>query len=312
MTRNFGSRNSSRQQEQVQRIVAICLVLLVLFSGIGAVFLYASPDEQVAEEKSPPVEQQQAPTIFLEPEPDAELMPVLVTNMRLNVGSGVNPTMFRVESRSKEQVPPGAINSFKDVQGMFVKNTIPANQLVFGESLTANQPNSTITANIPEGFRAVTIRVDERTSVEGWARPGARVDIVWATELRGEKTVSVIVQNAKILSAERQALGVPAVGPDGQPIVGGVPTTVTLLVTAQDAAKIQLASTAGTLSLSLRGDRDSGSGEQTPSITLRDLLANGRSDSDKDNREGIIKIRKSNGRYEEFMLKNGKLVPVAE
>jgi Flp pilus assembly protein CpaB len=313
MTRTFGPRNSSKQQEQARRIVIVCLVLLVLFSGVGALFLYSASPKEEGEKKKPEVR-----TIFLEPEPEVDLTPVLVPNVVLRPGSGLDPTMFRVESMPKEKVPPRSVRSYEEIQGLFVKDMVPANQPVLVDHLTRTQPNSAITANIPEGFRAVTILVDERTSVEGWARPGARVDVVWATEIRGEKAVSVIVQNAKVLSAQRQAIGAMAVGPDGQPIgpdgqpIGGVPNTVTLLVSVEDAAKIQLGSTTGSLSLSLRGDKDGGAGGSAPAITLTDLLAKSRPDAEKKKRKGIIRIRKPNGEYEEMVLEEGRLVPAEE
>ena len=52
-----------------------------------------------------------------------------------------------------------------------------------------------------------------------------------------------------------------------------VPTTVTLLVSIEDAKKVQLAQNTGSLNLQLRGDNDSGKGAGgSNSITVNDLI----------------------------------------
>ena len=146
--------------------------------------------------------------------------------------------------------------------------------------------------------------MDATSAVEGWARPGARVDIVWTTQNRGKQAVITIVQNAKILSAE--SLTQSQVEQTGKSIA--IPSTVTMLVTAQDAKKIQLARTSGTLSLTLRGDNDLGKSEMGGTITFDDLLGTTERTVDENpNIQGTIKIGGV-----EYKLIDGKMVPASE
>lgn len=184
---------------------------------------------------------------------------------------------------------------------MYARSAISKDSPVHQDFITSIRPTNLITANIPEGYRAVTIRVDATSSVEGWARAGANVDVVWASTIRGRQGVTVIVQNAKVLSAERQ---VETGTQPGTP----VPSTVTLLVTADDAAKIQLATTTGSLSLSLRGDDDTGKGSTGRSITVDDLLGSSQQVvNPTERRDGTVRIG-----GEEFFLQNGQLIPKGE
>ena len=139
--------------------------------------------------------------------------------------------------------------------------------------------------------------MNETTSVEGWARPGANVDVLWMSRFGDREGLKTIVENAKVLSAERQI--------DSTSNNITVPSTVTLLVTAQDAAKIQLASTTGTLSLLLRGDTDTSSSTLSSPITVEDLLGKEKKgDFGNTKASGIVKIGD-----EEFYLIDGQLVP---
>jgi Flp pilus assembly protein CpaB len=102
----------------------------------------------------------------------------------------------------------------------------------------------------------VTISVNAESAVEGWVRPGVRVDLVWTTSHVGKLIATTLVENALVLSAERSVQKIAAdtrVAPAPQ----GLPSHVTLLVTVKDSQKIHLARRSpGSMSLSLRGDAD--------------------------------------------------------
>jgi Flp pilus assembly protein CpaB len=104
-----------------------------------------------------------------------------------------------------------------------------------------------------------------------------------------------------VLSAERSL--------DEQVAPGAaVPSTVTLLVTAQDASKIQLASTTGSLSLSLRGDEDTTGSSGGGTVTVDDLYGgNTRQGSRRSNREGTVSIG-----GKRFFVENGRLIPAED
>lgn len=294
MSRHFGGVGPTRPADRARSIIVLSLILLVVCSSVGVLFLYSNPNKAATQ------------TVIVEKEPKIDMVDVLVPVQPIQAGTQLEPTMFRAEPRPKVGLASRIVRSFDEIQGYYARSLIAPEQPLHGDYITKIKPSSEITANIPPGFRAVTIRTDVRSSVEGWARPGARVDVVWATTLNGKPAIAVIVENAKILSTERQT-DADIKGKEGQGHV--LPSTVTLLVPASDAAKIQLASTSGSLSLSLRGDSDPGQGGQVTTINVEDLLSKGPMEPKEENYDGSLKIRGPDGKFEEYHVKNGKLIP---
>jgi pilus assembly protein CpaB len=174
--------------------------------------------------------------------------------------------MFKIEKRPQIGIDARTLRDIEQVQGYYARTLLLPGQPTHLDSITKVKPTSAISTKIPPGFRAVTIRTDATSSVEGWARPGSRVDVNWISKINGRQGVTTIVHNAEILSANRQAVVNPN-NPNAP-----VPTTVTLLVSAKDAKSIKLAQPTGSLELVLRGDSDTGKVEEGGSITVDDLL----------------------------------------
>lgn len=123
-------------------------------------------------------------------------------------------------------------------------------------SAISKQPvdSNTLVEGIPEGMRAITIKVDAEAAVEGWASPGNYVDVIVIRVGKDSDIgleAKIIAENVKILSAGRSAA--QAGGSDTAP---HAPTTVTLLVNQEDALKIKTAANVGKLNFSLRGAGD--------------------------------------------------------
>ncbi|MGA1191777.1 MAG: Flp pilus assembly protein CpaB [Bdellovibrionota bacterium] len=252
MARQFGGMQSSRRSDGTRILVLIGLILFVLFSGTTFLLLQT--------EQAP-----QAPVVV---EPDVvpmKLVTVLVPVREIEAGTALMPHMFRQEKRPEVGVSERAVTSYEELEGSFARSLIVPGQPLHKEYITTIRPANVLTAKIPEGFRAVTIRTDSLTSVGGFARPGARVDVNWSTRINGAPAIVPIVENAEVLSADSQTT-------NQQGTEGIVPNTVTLLVTAEDAKKIQLATSSGSLSLSLRGDNDTRGSDGRGDVTIQDLL----------------------------------------
>ena len=281
MSRHFGG-SPVRQGDRVK--------MLVFFFAFAALFMativYLAMNSETKEE--------QARTVVVEKEPDVKMVEVLVPIRDVAAGDALQPAMFRKESRPQISVTKGMIRDFEQLKGHYARSLIVQGQPLHEDYITSVRPTTALSASIPAGFRAVTIRVDATSSVEGWARPGSIVDIMWTSRVRGQQTVKTIVENAKVLSAERQ---INANQTPGAP----VPSTVTLLVTKEDAQKIQLASSAGSLSLVLRGDNDTDGGPGKNAVTLNDLIG----------ASGPGEIRGSDGTLivggQKYLVKDGKL-----
>ena len=184
---------------------------------------------------------------------------VLVAKEDIRPGQRLLPELFATETRPVEVGAAQIVSNFTALEGRFAKGIVRAGSIAVADDFSTEPLLASITARIPEGYRAVTIPVDSQTGVEGWAAAGARVDVVWRVDHAGKPVVTTVVEDAKILSAERvteQEENVRmAKGKASEPS-GAQPRFVTLLVSLEDSHKIVLAKAEGTLSLILRGDGD--------------------------------------------------------
>lgn len=242
--------------------------------------------------------------VVVEKEAPIEMTDVLVPVADIEQGRKLEMSMFRIEKRAKLALGQSAVKSPEELKNQYARSIIPAGNPLNKEVMTPIRPANPVIASIPAGFRAVTISVNALSAVEGWATAGALVDVQWITNQNGQKQATIIVENAKVLSAERQLEN----GQGGQQQQNGqpIPTTVTLLVSERDAQRIGIASTDGMLTLLLRGASDVGKGSATEgALTLKDLFGKGRGMDDAD---AVVKLKNADGTYKEIKLKDGRIV----
>lgn len=230
-------------------------VLLILVGGSAVLLVIVSFIFLMDKEKSLPA-----------PQITAGEVQVLIPIAPIESGTELEPQLFRLEKRPAAQIGEGYLRDLEQIKGVYAGSYIAAGAPLNSAYVTTKRPINQIQANIPDGYRAVTLGVDATTSVEGWARPGAKVDVLLSSVVAAKPVIRVIVQNAKVLSAGMQANGEP------QDAGQNVPATVTLLVTADEAGKIQLASSSGSLSLVLRGDEDAVESEDSLTVNIDTIL----------------------------------------
>jgi len=283
MTRGYSSKQGY-SSPAISPLALLALVMMLVCFGIAAFYFLS---QKQPSQTSTPVED------VLE----TGVVDVLVSVEKIEAGVPLEPILFRKETRPVIAVGPSRVTSFEQIKGGFSQSFIPAGQPLLSEYVTFKRPINQIQANIPDSFRAVSIAVDETTSVEGWARAGAKVDVLLISTVNGRSTATVIVQNARVLSGG---------GSEQEDEKGRrkAAVTVTLMVTIDEATKIQLASSAGVLSLVLRGDEDTIEAPSNSSISIDSLLGQDNVKPAEIPAEGRIKI---DGR--EFLIVRGKLVP---
>ncbi len=164
-------------------------------------------------------------------------------------------------------VPEGSFQSKADLlkDGARVALTsMQRNEPVLSSRITGpNQPASLAALTEP-GMRAVSVRVDEARGVAGFVRMGNRVDVILTrSDSKNEPSGSyadVLLQDVKVL-----ATGQIANERQQHPTVV---QTVTVEVSTEQAQKLILAETVGTLSLVLRQ-----AGKANPQAVRRITLA---------------------------------------
>jgi pilus assembly protein CpaB len=106
---------------------------------------------------------------------------------------------------------------------------------------------------IPDGMRAMSVRVDDVTGVSGFITPNSRVDVLVAGQTGDEESgrdqrSKLVLQNIRVL-----AIGTSIEQREDKPVE--VPT-VTLLVTPDEAEKLTLAARYEPVRLALRNYGD--------------------------------------------------------
>jgi len=124
---------------------------------------------------------------------------------------------------------------------------------------------------IPDGYRAMTVKVDDVVGVSGFIMPGTLVDIVVVISppkgSGNEEMISkIVLQNIKVL-ASGQNIDKPKNDREVERSV----RAVTLQVTPQQAEKLALAGSEGKLQLVMRNSVDQAD-EQTDGANKRTLL----------------------------------------
>lgn len=175
---------------------------------------------------------------------------VFVPKSPIVPGQRLSEDMFIREERQTQDIHDKVVTNLSDIVGTYASQPISANIPLLKTQISFSIPSNTLATKIPEGFRAITVPVNTESGVEGWVRPGAHVDVVWISQVRSKQVITTLVEDAEVLSAERST--------DANNTANGnaVPSHVTLLTNINDAQRIQLAKSSGTISLNLRGATD--------------------------------------------------------
>jgi len=293
MSRHFGGA-PTQGPDKTKIALFLSFFFLLLFAALAYRLLVRS---QGATTQGP------SSVVVKEDIPELKMVDVVVPLRKIEEGQKLIPAMFKIEKRPQIGIDNRTVQDIEQVKGFYSRTLLLPGQPVHLDSITKVKPTSAISTKIPPGFRAVTIRVDAESSVEGWARPGSRVDVNWISKIQGKQGVTTIVHNAEVLSANRQSSNNPN-NPEAP-----VPTTVTLLVTAKDAKSIKLGQSTGVLELVLRGDQDTGKVEEGGSITVEDLLSGSRTTSQKRHRVGGTLIM---GGKKYLVNEDGDLTPLGD
>jgi len=181
---------------------------------------------------------------------------VVAASKTIPLASAITEHMVKTIRTSKEMTPDGAFADVAVVIGRVSRSEIPRGVPVLDSMLAPPGSSPGMPSRIPDGYRAVSVKVDEASQVAGFLNPGCRVDVAAVMTVRRNRqteTISkVILQNVEV-GAVGQSL-------TGDETGANVSRSVTLFVRASDVAKLNLASLKGKIQLAMRNQRDGGSG----------------------------------------------------
>ncbi len=205
----------------------------------------------------------------LAPSPD-QTVQIVVALEKVGVGTRIGPEHVRTVAWPKALLPEGGFSDSKQVIGRGVIVPLMTNDPVVEAKLAPKEGGAGLTSTIPEGMRAVAVKVNDVIGVAGFVLPGTRVDIILtgSAERTGmDDTSKVILENVQVLAAGQNLEH----DEDGKPQNVQV---ITLLVSPEDSQKLALASADGRIQLALRNPLDLEHANPKP-VSKRTLYTSG-------------------------------------
>ena len=203
----------------------------------------------------------------------SNLNDVVVAKVEIPVGSRIIKEQLTVAQFPADVTPEGAISVIdQNLVGRVVVASISPRDPVTETKLAPIGAAGGLSSMIPEGYRAMTVAVNDVVGVSGFIMPGTLVDIVVViTPPKGsgnEEMISkIVLQNIKVLAS-----GQNIDKPKNDREVERTIKAVTLQVTPEQAEKLALASSEGRLQLVMRNSVDQAD-EQTAGANKRSLLS---------------------------------------
>jgi pilus assembly protein CpaB len=228
---------------------AITMIVISIGIGLGAVVLasrWVSQQTKVVSDK------------------------VVVAAIDIDLGTPLTPQMLKLSDWPKGSLPAGAVEDIKTLDTRVVKTSLLRGEPVLESKLAPIGATGGLSAVIAKGNRAMTVRVNDVVGVAGFALPGNYVDIVVNTEDETIKSENVNKSISKIVLEHIMVLAV-AQEQNRDETKPKVVNAVTLEVSPDQAEKLDLARSVGTLSLVLRNQVDTTS-VTTVGSTKKDLL----------------------------------------
>jgi pilus assembly protein CpaB len=179
---------------------------------------------------------------------------VIVAAVDIEPGNKINAEMLSTLDWPTGALPQGAFKDAKELQDRVVKVGVVRGEPLLERKLSPAGTLGGLSAVIAEGKRAMTVRVNDVVGVAGFALPGNYVDVMVSAqqdEVHGAqaKQISKTVLERVLVLAVAQEAGRDDTKPK-------VVSAVTLELSPEDAEKLDLARSVGTLSLVLRNQVD--------------------------------------------------------
>lgn len=187
---------------------------------------------------------------------------VVVAKKEIQLGEKITADHLGLAQIPNGAAPEGVFRKLDQVVGRVAITPIGVREAVTELKLAPAGTGAGLSAVIPEGYRAMTVKVDDVVGVSGFIMPGSFVDVVAIIVPPSEQTKQdpiskIVLQNIKVLAS-----GPKIDSPDNQREPSKV-NAVTLQVTPEQAEKLVLAANQAKLQLVMRNYGDQEASETT-------------------------------------------------
>jgi pilus assembly protein CpaB len=183
------------------------------------------------------------------------MTPVVVAAHDLPAGQALSAGDLKLNRWPQAGLPKGSFNSIKSLTGRVLKTAASQGEPLLIGKLAAKGLRGGLSAVVPEGYRAMTVRIDEVIGVGGFVQPGDQVDVL-ATVAKGpyskDPITRTVLQGVRVLTVGeniKQNKNAKKPKRDKSKVV-------TLQLTPLQAETLALAANEGKLLLALRNNAD--------------------------------------------------------
>lgn len=190
-------------------------------------------------------------------------VPIVVASQAMPIGTRLTAENVKLVNWPAKATVENGFSNVSAVLDRGLVMPVAENEPIFDTKLAPREAGVGLPPSIPEGMRAMSVKVDEVVGVAGFVVPGTHVDvlaIVHPPQKYDEKVVTTVVKNVQVLTAGTR-IDQEKAAKDAKPIPS---TVVTLLVSPDDAQKVALAQKNGDVMLALRNPLDTGQADVAP------------------------------------------------
>lgn len=209
--------------------------------------------------------------------PEKPKIKIVVAAKPLQYGVALAPGVIKEIEWPADAIPAGAFSATTDLitseGARLVLTPMALNEPILKSKITNPGEAASLSAMLEDGYKAVTVRVDDVLGVAGLITPGDRVDVLW-TRVQGqgaradETYTEVLLRGVRVLALDQTVDD----GSNAERATAGFAKAVTIEVSTLQSQKVALATSTGKLFLALQHVAENNSGT-TRRVTMSDLSA---------------------------------------
>ncbi|WP_196593961.1 Flp pilus assembly protein CpaB [Pectinatus sottacetonis] len=250
-----------------QQLIIMAAVTAVLFSVILGIYL--SSLQKAAEKVK-----------------TGNMTTVIMANQDIPINTTLKENMLKTVMLPADSLPATPVSNMADAVGKIAKIPIMAGDIVTIPKLFINSELAGFVGTIPDNCRAISVKISDVTGVAGFARPGDHVDVAFVANGRNGRSGKIILQNILLLGINSTAIDKEKTKKKDDNHTEPKLATATLAVPPEDALKLAVAQSEGTVFLVLRPFKpDEGFIADTDYFIPRDGQINDKQNTDNNPRE---------------------------
>jgi len=208
--------------------------------------------------------------------PQVQSMSVLVASKEISINEALSEENVEIVEWPGDQVPQGVISDVLELEGMYARARLyPGEPILTNKVMDDTAAGSSV--RIPEGYRAVSVKVSLDSSVSNLIEPGDRVDVIAVLKETSKNPVGMaktILTGVRVFAVNSDI--VRSLDFEKSPDEA---RAISLLLRPEQVEKLMMATEMGTIKLAMRSPDDE-KVDDTSGCTMDRVLGRGEAADD--------------------------------